>query len=158
MARYGLEGKVALPTGTTKGIGQATAVRLAKEGALVGVNYRATGDPGTTIAMIEEIGGNAFPGEADIRKPEQVIAMVDTVSRKGGRLDFLVSNAAINPLLQWEACFQVLSHTRERRARISGFSGSQVLYRTHAVGTDRGTRRSRQRYRLPVERRSELHQ
>ena len=86
MARYGFEGKVALVTGATKGIGQATAVRLAQEGALVGVNYRATGDPRTTMAMIEEIGGKALPVEADMRKPEQVIAMVDEVARKGGRL------------------------------------------------------------------------
>jgi len=100
MGRF--DGKVALVTGATQGIGQATAVQLAKEGALVGVNFRATGDPSTTMAKIEEIGGDAFPVEADMRKPDQVIAMVDEVAKKGGRLDFLVSNAAINPLLQWD--------------------------------------------------------
>ncbi len=100
MGRF--NGKVALVTGATKGIGQAAAVRLAKESALVGVNYRATGDPSKTMAMINEIGGKAFPVEADMRKPDQVVAMVDEVAKKGGRLDFLVSNAAINPLLQWD--------------------------------------------------------
>ena len=100
MGRF--DGKVALVTGATQGIGQATAVQLALEGALVGVNYRATGDPSTTMTLIEEIGGKAFTVEADMRKPEQVIAMVDEVARKGDRLDYLVSNAAINPLLQWD--------------------------------------------------------
>ena len=100
MGRF--DGKVALVTGATQGIGQATAVQLAKEGALVGVNFRATGDPSKTMAKIEEIGGDAFPVEADMRKPDQIIAMVDEVAKKGGRLDFLVSNAAINPLLQWD--------------------------------------------------------
>lgn len=102
MARFDFEGKVALVTGATKGIGQATAIRLAQEGALVGINYRATGDPSATLARIAEFGGKAFPVEADMRKPEQVIAMVEEVARVGGRLDFLVSNAAINPLLQWD--------------------------------------------------------
>lgn len=96
------DGKVALVTGATKGIGKATAILLAKEGALVAVNYRETGDPSKTMAEIEKIGGNAFPVEADMRVPEQVIAMVDEVAKVGGRLDFLVSNAAINPLLQWD--------------------------------------------------------
>ncbi len=102
MARFDFEGKVALVTGATKGIGQATAIRLAKEGALVGVNYRASGDPSETLAQIEASGGKAFPVEADMRKPEQVVAMVEEVARVGGRLDYLVSNAAINPLLQWD--------------------------------------------------------
>lgn len=102
MTRYGFEGKVALVTGATRGIGRAIAVRLATEGALVGVNYRASGDPSTTLAMIEKAGGKGFPVEADMRNPQQVIAMVEETARAGGRLDYLVSNAAINPLMKWD--------------------------------------------------------
>lgn len=96
------EGKVALVTGATRGIGQAAAIRLASEGALVGVNYRASGDPSQTLARIKAIGGEAFPVLADMRDPEQVVAMVGEVARQGGRLDYVVSNAGINPLLKWD--------------------------------------------------------
>jgi len=100
MGRFG--GKVALVTGATRGIGRAIAVRLAAEGALVGVNYRSTGDPSTTLGLIEAAGGRGFPVEADMRNPQQVMQMVAETARIGGRLDFVVSNAAINPLLKWD--------------------------------------------------------
>lgn len=96
------EGKVALVTGATSGIGQATAIRLAREGATVGVNYFSGSDPGETLAQIAEAEGQAFPIEADMRRPEQVIAMVEAVARIGGRLDYVVSNAGVNPILQWD--------------------------------------------------------
>ena len=51
------EGKVALVTGATNGIGQATAVQLAAEGALVGVNQRPTGDARETLRRIAAVGG-----------------------------------------------------------------------------------------------------
>ena len=95
-------GKVALVTGATNGIGRATAVRLAAEGALVGVNQRPTGDPTETLRLIKEAGGEGFAVAADMRDPEQVIEMVHTVAERGGRLDYLVSNAAINPFLAWD--------------------------------------------------------
>jgi NAD(P)-dependent dehydrogenase (short-subunit alcohol dehydrogenase family) len=95
-------GKVALVTGATRGIGKATAVRLAEEGALVGVNHRSSGDPSETLRLIHDAGGKSFPVEADMRDPEQVVAMVKKVARVGGHFDCLVSNAAINPLLTWD--------------------------------------------------------
>ena len=96
------DGKVALVTGATHGVGQAAAVRLAVEGAIVAVNQRPTGDPTETLQRIAEGGGTAFSVVADMRDPAAVAAMVAEVAHRAGRLDFLVSNAAINPLVTWD--------------------------------------------------------
>jgi L-rhamnose 1-dehydrogenase len=100
MGRF--DGKVALVTGATRGIGRACAVRLAKEGAFVAVNYRASGNPGDTLKEIEAAGGKGFAVMADMRNPDQVVHMVEETAAIAGRLDYLVSNAAINPLINWD--------------------------------------------------------
>src|SRR5580765_26419 len=72
-------GKVALVTGAMTGIGQATAVRLASEGALVGVNQKPGLDPTETLRLAKEAGGEAFAVVADMRDPDAVTAMVQEV-------------------------------------------------------------------------------
>src|SRR6202049_2663523 len=111
-------GKVAFRPGATTGIGQATAVRLASEGALVGVNQRPSDDPTETLRRIKDAGGEGFPVVADVRDPSQVVAMVHQVAKHGGRLDYVVSNAGINPFMKWDETsieeFDALSETNFR--------------------------------------------
>jgi NAD(P)-dependent dehydrogenase (short-subunit alcohol dehydrogenase family) len=111
-------GKVAFVTGAATGMGQAMAVRLASEGALVGVNHLPDVDPAETLNRIKDAGGEGFAVAADVRKPDQVSAMVQQVARRGGRLDYVVSNAGINPSVTWDQTtveqFDALSETNFR--------------------------------------------
>jgi NAD(P)-dependent dehydrogenase (short-subunit alcohol dehydrogenase family) len=127
------EGKVALVTGATNGIGQAAAVRLAAEGAVVAVNQRPTGDPAETLRRIKDAGGEGFPVVADMRDPRQVTAMVQAVAERGGRLDYVVSNAAINPFMKWDETsvedFNLLFETNVRGTWVVCTEGAKQMIR-----------------------------
>jgi 3-oxoacyl-[acyl-carrier protein] reductase len=88
--------QVAIVTGSTRGIGRAVAVRLARDGFNVVVNGHAVSDEAQeVVAAIENSGGRALAIAADVSRSEQVKSMIDETLDKFGRLDVLVNNAGI---------------------------------------------------------------
>jgi len=98
-----MEGRVAVVTGASRGIGAAIAERFALDGAAVAVSARTVeeGDhplPGsiaTTLRSIADGGGTALPVAADLSKQEDRGRLVETVERELGPIDILVNNAAV---------------------------------------------------------------
>jgi 3-oxoacyl-[acyl-carrier protein] reductase len=91
-----LEGKVALVTGGSRGIGKAISLKLSHEGARVVVNYASHAkEADSVVEMIKSDGGETMQIMADVSKRAQVKKMFDEVIRSYGRLDILVNNAGI---------------------------------------------------------------
>jgi len=91
-----LDGKVALITGASRGIGRAIAQRLGREGAAVVVNYSGNLEAAReTVAAVEAAGGRAVPVQADVARVAEVERLFDETIRHLGRLDILVNNAGV---------------------------------------------------------------
>ncbi|MEH2075868.1 MAG: 3-oxoacyl-[acyl-carrier-protein] reductase [Nostoc sp.] len=91
-----LEGKVAIITGASRGIGRAIAIELASQGAIAVVNYASSSAAAETVVTeITEAGGEAIAIQADVSKSDRVDALVNAVMEKFKRVDILVNNAGI---------------------------------------------------------------
>lgn len=94
-----LTGKTALVTGGSRGIGRAVALRLARDGARVAVNYRSDADAARqVVADIKALGGSAFVLQADVGRIDQIEAMFAAFDAQADGLDILVNNAGIGTM------------------------------------------------------------
>ena len=88
-----MAGRVALVTGAARGIGAATAERLASEGATVAVNYsKSEREAFAVVERIEIRGGRAQAFKADVSDPDQSASLVESVAQVFDGIDILVNN------------------------------------------------------------------
>ncbi len=90
-----LEGKIAVVTGSSSGIGKAIALRFGEEGATVVVAARRVDLCHQTVAQIKQAGGSAYAQQTDISQEEQVNALMQETIALYGRIDILVNNAGV---------------------------------------------------------------
>lgn len=96
-----LTGKVAIITGSSAGIGKATALRLASEGASIIINYRSNATAAN--AVVQEIGEDrALAVKADVSKLPDLDHLVNETVARFGKIDVLILNAGILPLKDLE--------------------------------------------------------
>jgi NAD(P)-dependent dehydrogenase (short-subunit alcohol dehydrogenase family) len=123
-----MNGQTALVTGASRGLGRAIALRLARAGAAIGVNYTARGD--LADAVVNEIraaGGRAIAVRADIGDPAQDAEMVERVTRELGPVTILVNNAGTVFRATLET-FDPAEMERMRRTNVDG-----LIHVTRAV-------------------------
>ena len=133
-----LQGKFALVTGASRGIGRGIALRLAERGATVAVNFlQNEAAAADTVAQIKSRAGDAFSLQANVAHPDELVNLVRQVHERFGALDIYVHNALgdllgfMSPPLQvtldqWNAAFQC-----QQQAFLVGVQTAAPLLRDH---------------------------
>ena len=132
------DGKIALVTGSSRGIGKAAALRLARGGATLVLNHRRETAAAATAAretldQVERLGGKVVLVRADIAVPDEVTALFARIEQEFGTLDILVNNAALTVpkrLMEMEA--------EDWRLVLDTNIGGPMLCTRHAVRLMRG--------------------
>ena len=123
----GFEGRVALITGGSRGIGRALAFSLAERGAVPIINYRRNEEAASeTLRGIEERGVEGVAIRADLEQVDEIERMFSEVEERLGRLDFFVSNAAAS---NFRSIMELKPHNLERTFNLN--------VRAFVVGTQR---------------------
>ena len=122
-----LTGKVALVTGASSGIGEATAIALAAEGAAVAVSARREDRLQELVKRITDNGGKAYPIVSDVTEEAQANEIVQKTKSELGRVDILVNNAGLMLLGMIEG-----ANTDDWR-RMINTNVLGLMYATHAV-------------------------
>jgi NAD(P)-dependent dehydrogenase (short-subunit alcohol dehydrogenase family) len=135
--REGFEGRIALITGASRGIGRRLAVSLAARGATPIINYRRNEEAAhEVVAEIEAMDASAVAIRADLESAEETDAMFDQVHERFGRLDFFVANASAS---NFRPFMELKAHHLERTFNMN--VRAFVLGTQRAVGLmDRGGR------------------
>ena len=146
--------KVALITGASRGIGKAIAIRLAREGMHIAINYVKNKELAEKVAeLASSYGVRAKAYKADVSKPSEVQAMVKSIIDDFGGIDVLVSNAGIMakhhsildiPLKEWEDIIRVnltgaFIVTREVVPVMIKRGGGKIIYMSSVAGKSGGT-------------------
>ncbi|MEZ3500607.1 SDR family oxidoreductase [Pantoea sp. KPR_PJ] len=129
---------LALVTGASRGIGRATALKLAQQGYRVAVNYRQRADEAQrVVAQIREQGGEAFTVQADIADEAQVMALFKRLDAEAMPLTVLVNNAGI---LSVQCRVEDLSAERLQRIFATNVTGTFLCCReaVRRMGTHHG--------------------
>jgi NAD(P)-dependent dehydrogenase (short-subunit alcohol dehydrogenase family) len=90
---YSVRDKVVLITGSSQGIGKALAIGFAREGAKVVINSRKMDKLTPIIEEIQSIGADVLPVQADMRKYDEVVSLMQQAEKHFGRIDILINNA-----------------------------------------------------------------
>jgi NAD(P)-dependent dehydrogenase (short-subunit alcohol dehydrogenase family) len=130
-----LNGKVAVVTGTSKGIGADIAKHLAAEGAVVVVNYASSKeDADRVVDEITKRGGRAIAIQANVAKKTEVTRLFSATKKALGRIDILVNNAGVYEFSPLEAITEEHFHKQHRAGcRLPRLVRFRVDYRRDAA-------------------------
>lgn len=153
-----LNEKIALITGASRGIGRATAIKFAENGAFIGINYLSNDDAAKqTLKLVKKAGSDGILLKADVSKPKEVELIVKELVNKKNQVDILINNAGIylrhsfdkldfitwNKIINnnltscYNVCKIVISHMKQNSKIV--FISSQLAFRGSTHGADYAT-------------------